>query len=97
MSEPSRHGRQPLADFLKEQGYGSCSRLAQQLNLHYRQVYRVAHGYITPSPYLRDQLPIATGRPLSSLFTEEALDATYDKRAAAGGYAAWSKTKARAS
>jgi hypothetical protein len=96
MPSHSRHGRQPLADFIKQQGYGGYARLARQLSLNYRQLYRVALGYVTPSPYLRDQLPLATGRPLSSLFTEEALAATCDRRAAASGYAAWSKTKAHA-
>jgi hypothetical protein len=63
MSKPTRYGRQPFADFIKEQEYGYCAWLARRLNLSYRQVYKVAHGYVTPSPYLRDQLPVVTGQP----------------------------------
>jgi hypothetical protein len=74
---PSRYGRQPArAELLHAKR--SLGGAAAELKIPRSHLRSAVLGYSPPSPGLRAGLPRLLGLPVEKLFTQEALDATYD-------------------
>ncbi|MCA0331260.1 MAG: helix-turn-helix domain-containing protein [Actinobacteria bacterium] len=74
---PSRFGRQPARSALIDAGL-SLSSTAERLGLPRSHLRSAVLGYSPPSPGLREGLSRLLGRPVSELFSPEALQAAYD-------------------
>ena len=72
----SRFGLQPARRALYDERW-SIARAAEQINVPPRHLAGAVYGSIPPSQPVRDRLPILLHQPLSALFTEDALAATY--------------------
>ena len=72
----SRFGDQPAKKALTEERW-SQPRAAEKINVPFLHLRGALNGHVAPSKVVRDRLPALLGRPLSELFTAEALAATY--------------------
>jgi transcriptional regulator with XRE-family HTH domain len=69
-------GRQPGIALSREERW-SLSALARRLDVPLGHLTNAMHGRAHPSDAIRDRLPAVVGRPLSELFTQEALARAY--------------------
>lgn len=80
----SRYGIQPARQLLYDRGW-SIPVAADKINVPFSHLRNVLHGVTPPSGPVRDRLPVLLGAPLSALFTESALSATYQPGRGPGG------------
>jgi len=80
----SRFGVQPARQALTD-GRWTYRLAAERLNVPPLHLRGAVLGHTAPSSAIRDRLPVLLGRPLSGLFTREALAAKYNPGNGPGG------------
>lgn len=76
MPTQSRFGVQPARQALVDERW-TQPRAAEQINVPPLHLRNAVNGHVPPSQVVRDRLPALLGKPLSELFTSEALAATF--------------------